>query len=216
MGNIIGIDYSINSGAFCNLSQDGIFIGSLYRSEDSLEKLMKRKDRSIAELTIMKNAEFKLINKVQPKGEYHEVESQKIDSFIERSEMFFQMIKPHIKEDTKIFMEGISFGSTGSSLIDISMSTALVRERLISLIPSSSLYVFSPTSIKKFAGKGNFKKKDLYETILNVEDKRLCDLLEILSVNKLNWIKNSGDVISPWNDLIDSVWIALFGENFLK
>lgn len=181
-----------------------------------MEKLIKKKDKSISELLLSTEIKFQLIPKIQPTGEYYDVESQKIDSFIERSDLFFNMIEPHIFENTKIFMEGISFGSTGNSLIDISMQTALLRKRITHKITSKNLYVFSPTSIKKFAGKGTFKKKDLYETILKIDDRRLDNILKILRDNESNWIKKSGEVIPPWNDLIDSIWIALFGENFKK
>jgi hypothetical protein len=213
---IIGIDYSLNSAAFCALGEGGINLGSLYRSTDSLEKLMNKKDKSIKELDGFKSLNLNIIEKETVSGEYHEVERQKIEGFIKRADTFFEMMKPHMTSDSYVFMEGISFGSTGNSLIDISMATALLRERIMSIIPSSNFYVFSPSSIKKFAVKGNAKKNELYETILLRNDIRLEEFQKILSENKSQWIKGSKDVVAPCNDLIDSIWISLFGENFLE
>lgn len=214
--NIIGIDFSLNSAAFCALKESSSHLGSLYRSDDSQEKLFKKKDGSILYLSQLDSLNLNIIGKEQFTGEYHEVERKKIDSFIQRADQFFSMMVPYIDKNTFVFMEGISFGSTGNSLIDISMATALLRERILSVIPKEQFYVFSPSSIKKFALKGNAKKNELYETLLTKEDKRIKDFQKILEDNKSSWIKGSKDVVAPCNDLVDSVWIALFGENFLQ
>ena len=63
--------------------------------------------------------------------------------------------------------------------------------------------------------KGNAKKNELYETILLKSDKRLEKIQKVLNENKDQWIKGSKDVVAPCNDLIDSIWISLFGEDFL-
>jgi hypothetical protein len=214
--NVLGIDFSLNSAAFCSLSSTESFLGSLYRSSDSLEKLMNKKDKSIKELAGFKNLNLNIIDKTQIKGEYHEIERKKIEEFISRADTFFDMMSPYLNSEPYVFMEGISFGSSGNSLIDISMATALLRERIMSVIPNSQFYVFSPSSIKKYALKGNAKKNELYETILLKSDKRIEQIQNILRENKDQWIKGSKDVVAPCNDLIDAIWISLFGENFLK
>lgn len=214
--SIVGIDFSLNSAAFCALYPDGIKLGSLYRSSDTIDKLIKKKDGSISELLNFADLHLNIINKSQITGEYHEIERTKIESFIEKTDIFWNMMKPHLTKDSYVFMEGISFGSTGNSLIDISMATALLRERIMSVVPAKNFYVFSPSSIKKFALKGNAKKNELYETILLRNDIRIKKFQEILVANKDQWIKGSKDVVAPCNDLIDSIWISLFGENFLE
>ena len=160
--------------------------------------------------------DLNIIDKTQIKGEYHEIERKKIEEFIERSDLFFNMMKPYLNSESYVFMEGISFGSSGNSLIDISMATALLRERIMGVVPNSQFYVFSPSSIKKFALKGNAKKNELYETLLLKDDKRIEEIQNLLRANKHQWIKGSKDVVAPCNDLIDSIWISLFGENFLQ
>jgi len=214
--NVIGIDFSLNSAAFCSLNNIKIDLGSLYRSNDSEEKLLKKKDGSILYLSHLKTLHLNIIGKEQFTGEYHEVERKKMDSFIRRADEFFGMMGPHLDKKTCVFMEGISFGSSGNSLIDISMATSLLRERILSVIPKEQFYVFSPSSIKKFALKGNAKKNELYETLLTKDDKRIKDFQKILDENKGSWIKGSKEVVAPCNDLVDAVWISLFGENFLQ
>ena len=214
--NIMGIDFSLNSAAFCVLDKNESYLGSLYRSSDSVEKLLRRKDGSIKILSEFKGLDLQIIEKSQSKGEYHEIERSKIESFIEKADLFFNMMRPHLNKTSYVFMEGISFGSTGNSLIDISMATALLRERIMSIVPAKNFYVFSPSSIKKFALKGNAKKNELYETILLKSDIRIKNFQGVLRENKDQWIKGSKDVVAPCNDLIDSIWISLFGEDFLQ
>ena len=212
----MGIDFSLNSAAFCVLDGDQSYLGSLYRSSDSIKKLMDKKDKSIKDLSNFKNLDLNIIEKIQISGEYHEIERKKIETFLERANIFFGMMMKHLDKNSYVFMEGISFGSTGNSLIDISMATALLRERIMTIIPNENFYVFSPSSIKKYALKGNAKKNELYETLLLKDDKRIEQIQGILRENQPNWIKGSKDVVAPCNDLIDSIWISLFGENFLQ
>lgn len=207
---------SLNSSAFSVLEGDNNFLGSLYKTKDNEKKLLSRKDRSVIELYELDYVNLKFLENHKFEGEYHQIERDKIVSFIERADIFFEMLKPHLREGSFVFMEGISFGSKGNSLIDICMLTSLLRERIISVIDPKNFYVFSPSSIKKFAGKGNFKKHELYESILLKEDSRIEKIKEVLNRNKHQWIKGSKDVVSPCNDLIDAIWISLFGEDFLQ
>jgi hypothetical protein len=114
-------------------------------------------------------------------------------------------------------MEGISFGSSGNSLIDISMATALVRKRLVEIVGFENLNIYSPTSIKKFALKGNSKKDELYVALLDKysDNKNLEPLIKILEQNKEIWIKKNKEVETPCSDLIDATWISLFGKHIL-
>lgn len=159
----------------------------------------------------------KVIEKFKLEGEYFVIEKKKIENFIEISEEFVGMMEPYIDSGTKIFMEGISFGSSGNSLIDISMATALVRKRLVEIVGFQNLNIYSPTSIKKFALKGNSKKDELYVTLLDKykDNKNLEPLVKILEQNKEIWIKNNKEVETPCSDLIDATWISLFGKHLL-
>ena len=109
-------------------------------------------------------------------------------------------------------MEGLSFSSNGNALIDISMATALLRERIRNRIGTQNFHVFSPTSIKKFALKGNSKKDELYEALCSrdLEGTNLDDFCRILSDNKSEWITGAKQVNKPIDDLVDATWILLY------
>lgn len=150
-------------------------------------------------------------------GEYWEVERKKLENFSTIADNFMMTLVPFMTEDTVVFMEGISFGSSGNSLIDISMCTALVRERIVELVGYKNLHVYSPTAIKKFALKGNAKKDELYLALIDKysEDNLLSPIVSPLKQNKDIWIKKNREVETPCSDLIDATWISLYGKQIL-
>jgi hypothetical protein len=121
-------------------------------------------------------------------------------------------------ETFHVAMEGLSFSSNGNSLVDISMATALLRERIISRVGSENFYVFSPTTIKKFAVKGNAKKDELYHSLCGFrEDETNLDVFsKMLEENKTEWITGSKAINKPIDDVVDSTWVNLYLKEELK
>lgn len=170
--------------------------------------------------TVLSKTPFTKINIIEREtheGEYHDKERSKIISSVYFADLIFREIEPYIEKDTYVGMEGISFGSRGNSLIDISMATALLRERIVNAIDPNNLLVIAPTTIKKFAVKGNAKKDELYEALLEKgkTDNRVNKLSSILDKNKGIWVKKSGKVDDPCSDIIDATWICLYVEDYL-
>lgn len=217
MANILGIDFSLNSPAWCLLTPEGSKWGSFHRTTKKIDRMMANESSPFKIFNEDHHFSVKVIEKSKLEGEYFVIEKKKIENFIEISEEFVGMMEPHIDSDTKIFMEGISFGSSGNSLIDISMATALVRKRLVEIVGFQNLNIYSPTSIKKFALKGNSKKDELYTQLLDKykDNKNLEPLIKILEQNKEIWIKKNKEVETPCSDLIDATWISLFGKHIL-
>jgi hypothetical protein len=144
--------------------------------------------------------------------EYSAKERVKIDYFQEVVDSLWSHIEPFLGGDVKIAIEGLSFSSNGNALIDISMATALIRKKIVDTVGSQNFFVYSPTSIKKFAKKGNAKKHELYHAIIDkqVPGTNFSHLTEILDKNKSNWITGAGSVNKPMDDIIDASWICLF------
>ena len=209
----IGIDFSLNSPAFCVFKNKTFYWGSLTRSDRTIESLQKSKDKPFSILGSEDWISLKILEKKELPDEYSQKERVKIDYFQELVESFWIMIEPLIDgENVSIAMEGLSFASNGNALIDISMATALIRKKIVDKFTSDCFHVFSPTSIKKFAKKGNAKKDELYLAILDKElpGTNFSDLTNILKQNKHNWITKSGSVNKPLDDVIDATWICLY------
>lgn len=164
------------------------------------------------------NVSINLVSKKEFTGEYHEKERQKIINAVYFSDLALSLLDPYLDENSIVGMEGLSFGSSGNSLIDISMTTALVRAGIIKKINPENFYVISPTTLKKFAVKGNAKKDELYNKIIEdkISDDRLNPFLNVLKEYKDTWVKGVGKVENPCSDLIDATWITLFIEENLE
>jgi Holliday junction resolvasome RuvABC endonuclease subunit len=211
MSIFIGIDLSLNSTGICIIREDGNKIVSIFKTENNIEKIFTRDDHfsllnNCGEVNIILEPKSK-----QEEAEYHIRERSKISSFIRLTDLIINSIKNEIGEETYIAMEGISFGSTGNSLIDISMATGILRKELIERLGGNTdkFFVFSPTAIKKFAGKGNFKKIDMFDAIIKESDLN-SEFINILRNNREMCVTPKGIVKKPIEDMIDSFWVARF------
>jgi hypothetical protein len=208
----IGIDFSLTSPAFCVYKDGKYSWGSLTRTDRTTESLRKTKDKPYAILEGDSSIDLFFLAKKEMPEEYSARERVKIDYFQEVVDSLWSHIEPFLGEDVKIAIEGLSFSSNGNALIDISMATALIRKKIVDTIGSQNFFVYSPTSIKKFAKKGNAKKHELYHAIIDkqVPGTNFSHLTEILDKNKSNWITGAGSVNKPMDDIIDASWICLF------
>lgn len=215
----IGIDFSLTSPAFC-VSKDGKYSwGSLTRTDRTSESLKKSKDKPYAVLDGDPDIDLFFLTKKEMPEEYSARERVKIDYFQDIVDVFWYHIQPFLGGDVKIAMEGLSFASNGNALIDISMATALIRKKIVDSIGSQNFYVFPPTAIKKFAGKGNFKKDDMYHSLVQKAPEvggNFTDFTDVISKYSSSWITKSKQVNKPVDDLVDASWICLFLQETIK
>jgi hypothetical protein len=215
----IGIDFSLTSPAFCVLKGGKYSWGSLTRTDRTAESLRKSKDKPYAILEGDTSIDLFFLTKKEMPAEYSAKERVKIDYFQEVVDSLWSHIEPFLGGDVKIAIEGLSFSSNGNALIDISMATALIRKKIVDTVGSQNFYVFPPTAIKKFAGKGNFKKDEMYHSLIQKAPEAGGDFshfTDIISKHADSWITKSKQVNKPIDDLVDASWICLFLVETLK
>ena len=217
--NLVGIDFSINSPSFCCLKDNNYVWGSLTRSDRTEDSLKKNSKKPFFVLGDMENLRFIFLNKKELPSEYSERERIKIEYFLEIVDNLWEAIVNEMGDEPfRVAMEGLSFSSNGNSLVDIAMATALLRERIINKIGVENFHVFSPTSIKKFAVKGNAKKDELYYSLVDLKEEgtNMNELTQVLAENREEWITPKKVVNKPVDDIVDATWILLFLKNNLK
>jgi len=217
--NLVGIDFSINSPSFCCLKDNNYVWGSLTRSDRTEDSLKKNSKKPFFVLGDMENLRFIFLNKKELPSEYSERERIKIEYFLEIVDNLWEAIVNEMGDEPfRVAMEGLSFSSNGNSLVDIAMATALLRERIINKIGVENFHVFSPTSIKKFAVKGNAKKDELYYALVDLKEEgtNMNELTQVLAENREEWITPKKVVNKPVDDIVDATWILLFLKNNLK
>ena len=174
---------------------------------------MKSSKKPYAVLSEFDDFSFVFMDKKKLPDDYSEKERIKIDYFQELVDQFWNEISTLCEnQEVYIAMEGLSFASNGNALIDISMATALLRKKIVDYTGSERFHVFSPTSVKKFAIKGNVKKNELYEALLTrkLSGTNLETFTKILEENKEEWITGGGNVNKPLDDIIDATFICLY------
>lgn len=218
MRSFIGIDFSLNSPGFSILTENDCRWISLHRTSNIIDKMLKKEGSPFKVLNDSKFVDINIVKKKEFRGEYHIIERDKIINAIYFSESVMELLFPYLDESTIVGMEGLSFGSSGNSLIDISMTTALIRSAIVKKIDPNNFFVLSPTTVKKFALKGNSKKDELYNRLLETrsDDSRLEPLIKVLKEYKDKWVKGPNKVETPCSDIIDATWIALFVEENLE
>ena len=217
--NIVGIDFSINSPAFCCYKDGKYTWGSLTRSDRTPESLRKNTKKPFSILDTESDFELIFLEKKELPEDYTGRERIKIVYFLEIVDSLWSSIEEIMGDsDFHVAMEGLSFSSNGNALIDISMATALLRKKIIDRVGADRFHVFSPTSIKKFALKGNAKKDELYNSlcIYKEDETNLANFANILEANKTEWITPAKVVNKPIDDIVDATWITLYLKKELK
>lgn len=93
---------------------------------------------------------------------------------------------------SRVFMEGYSFASKGL-VFNIAENAGVLKHKLHKLeIP---LTIVPPTTIKKFAIKGNASKEIMYETFVK---KTGIDLIKAFGIKRPD---------SPINDIVDAFFL---------
>jgi Holliday junction resolvasome RuvABC endonuclease subunit len=148
------------------------------------------------------------VRKTHP--EYHITERTKLVNYQDLIERIITNILREVGDDQVIVaIEGISFGSKGNSLVDISQSTGILKHELLTRVlkgDSDRLFVFSPSELKNAIGcKGNANKVDIFNKFKEdplIESVKDSDLHKAISEEK--WIVQGDKIISPIIDMVDS------------
>jgi hypothetical protein len=102
------------------------------------------------------------------------------------------------EDEFHITLEGYSMGSSRGRIFNIAENTGILKYKLFlnQIIPLEA----APTSVKKFALKGNAKKTEMYEQF----EKETC-----ISLKKL--LDETLKAESPSGDIVDSYYICKYG-----
>jgi Holliday junction resolvasome RuvABC endonuclease subunit len=149
------------------------------------------------------------VRKTHP--EYHITERTKLINYQELISKIITEILQEVGDDEVIVaIEGISFGSKGNSLVDISQSTGILKHELLTRVlknDADRLFIFSPSELKNAIGcKGNANKMDIlnqFKSDPQIDAIKNSDLFK--AVNTENWIVQGDKIVSPIIDMVDSV-----------
>lgn len=143
--------------------------------------------------------------------QYHITERIKLANYLEVVDLIIDEVVNELEGEKDVIccLEGISFGSSGNSLVDISQATGILKKQIASKITDGNLdrfFIFSPSELKNAIGcKGNANKLDIFNKFRTdpvIEAVRSSDLYTL--VNSEPWIIDKDKILSPIIDLVDS------------
>lgn len=206
--NIVAVDFSINSPGICVL-KDGKphFIGYLK------PKTGTKKDQKLQE-------EMNLLSDVsiytQPEPNIDKQEMVRVLRHRDIAQGLCDIIAEHTntEEEYKIFFEGSSYGTSRfgtNSLIDLASASSILKSYLIDRFNVTQLEVYAPTSIKKFAGKGNMSKLQMWEVFLDKSELKDSSFWKFCQE-----FKEAKKLAKPIDDLVDGYFILAYALSIIS
>jgi len=207
----MGVDYSINSPAICIFRDNRYFWLSQPKPEKSKKGFaIQEQVAELDEITL----EFQP-PVIDPES-YSKNDVLKISRYNFVAENFLSQLEFALGPDKSriidVGFEGYSFGSNSNNLIDIVSATTCFKTKFLSsVVNNMSMRVFAPSTIKKHAGGGRLKKRELFDVF--VENRLQDENLEKTDVWKFCQNLQLGQKVpKPLDDLID----AYFTVNCLR
>lgn len=205
---IVSIDFSILYPGICIVKDFKDFKWSAIVNT----KITKKEKENLDALTkLYPNLSINYTSsKRKTEAEYHLTERTKLINYQELIDLIIKEILEKTDDDNIVCaIEGISYGSKGNALVDISQSTGILKIKLIEEVLKNQherLFVFSPSELKNAIGaKGNAGKLDIFNKFKTdpvIESVKESDLFK--AVNSQKWIQNGEKIVSPIIDMVDS------------
>jgi hypothetical protein len=94
-----------------------------------------------------------------------------------------------------------------NNMIDMAAGAAILKLKILKTLQPEEIFTIAPTSLKKFAGKGNMNKLQLFDAFKAnaTEDKSLPSSP---FYNYVTQIETGKKVPKPLDDLVDAFYLA--------
>jgi len=208
--NYLAIDFSLNSPGICiynDKSKRYHFISYLKPgSGTKSDQVLQEEMGMLKDVTLISQPDFS-----KEESEYSSVELAKIKRYDRMADDIINLIlqESFTGDSFIIAFEGTSYGSKmgTNNVIDMAAGAAILKLKLLKTLQPEDLMTVAPTSIKKFAGKGNMNKSQLFEVFFNngVGDENLE------KSPFYTWIKGQDfgkKIPKPIDDLVDAFFLA--------
>ena len=197
--NLVSIDFSINSPGIC-LYKDGKphFISFLK------PKTGTKKEQKLQEEMAMLD-DVTLIYQQEP-----DIKKQELTRVLRHRDIskgVCDIIEEHTdpSQPYAFYFEGSSYGTSRfgtNSLIDLASASSILKSDMIDRFDVKEMEVYAPTTIKKFAGKGNMSKLDMWEAFLCLETLNQSELFKFCQQ-----FKGDKKIMKPLDDLVDAYYL---------
>ena len=207
--NYLAVDFSLNSPGVClynDKSKRYHFI-SYMKPGTGTKKDQKLQEEMglLKDVTLVSQPDF------SKEEEFSSIELAKIKRYDRMADDIINLVLQDCFDGDgfTIAFEGTSYGSKmgTNNMIDMAAGAAILKLKLLKTLKPEDLLTAAPTTIKKFAGKGNMNKSQLFEVFFNngIRDENLE------KSPFYGWIKSQDfgkKIPKPIDDLVDAFFLA--------
>ncbi len=204
----IGIDFSINSPGICIEKDEYIFF---YGGIRLGKKLRKIETKCLDRISNIERCKIFYLPAKQIGVDYSAQESLNLEDGIKCTNIVLEILKENISDpaNCSVGIEGFSYNSSGSSTDRIYGYGYMLRYLLNK--EGYQFKIFSPATVKKTAGKGNFSKEKMVGAFLenHLNDEKLnLNFLRNNIINNINDFKDTKSFLKPLEDMVDAYWVS--------
>ena len=207
--NYLAVDFSLNSPGICiynDKSKKYDFIAYMKPGTGSKKEQQLQEEMSLLkDVTLIYQPDF------SKEEEFSGGELTKIKRYDKMADDIINLVMQDsfVGDSFIVAFEGTSYGSKigTNNVIDMAAGAAILKLKLLKTLQPEDLLTVAPTSIKKFAGKGNMNKSQLYDVFFEngIKDENLG------KSPFYKWIKDQDfgkKIPKPIDDLVDAFFLA--------
>ena len=212
--NFLAVDFSLNSPGICiynDKSKSYHFISYIKPNTGTkAEQKLQEEISLLKDITLVDQPDF------TNNEAFSSAELLKVKRYDRMADDIINLVLQNSYEGDGfvIAFEGTSYGSNGgtNNMIDMAAGAAILKLKLLKTLNPDDILTVAPTTIKKFAGKGNMNKLQLFDCFQrNVNDdpilakSPLWKIVKDLEVGK--------KIPKPLDDLVDAYFLVAYVSN---
>ena len=205
--NFVAIDFSLNSPGICIYNDESKrfhFISYIKEgSGTKKEQKLQEEIGLLGDVTLVKQPDF------STSKDFSSIELLKIRRFDTMSNQIINLILNVCTDGSgfTIAFEGSSYGSKmgTNNLIDMAAGAAILKMKMLNILRPVDILTIAPTTIKKFAGKGNWNKREVWNSFVeNRNENESIDTSEFFKFCDGLVDPEDKKVPKPFDDLVDA------------
>ncbi|MDC0008854.1 hypothetical protein OAE73_00675 [bacterium] len=212
--NYLAVDFSLNSPGICvyNDKSKEYHLISYIKPKTGT----KAEQRLQEEISLLKDVTLVYQPDFTNDESYSSAELLKIKRYDKMADEIINLVLQNSfsGDEFTIAFEGTSYGSKmgTNNMIDMAAGAAILKLKMLKTLKPIDILTVAPTTIKKYAGKGNMNKLQLFEAFQqnvnsdqNLAKSPLWKIVKDLEIGK--------KIPKPLDDLVDAYFLAAYIAN---
>lgn len=212
--NFLAVDFSLNSPGICIFNdkrKDYHFISYIKPKTGT-----KAEQKLQEELSLLKDVTLVSQPNFTNNESFSSAELLKIKRYDKMADDIINLVLQNSFDGDgfTIAFEGTSYGSKmgTNNMIDMAAGAAILKLKLLKTLSPEDILTVAPTTIKKFAGKGNMNKLQLFEAYQkNVNEDQILAKSPLWKIVKD--LEIGKKIPKPLDDLVDAYFLVAYVAN---